>query len=75
MCKYCEMPDTLDRHSSNVYGEPNEAFVIYKTPDNKFILGCEFVDGDFVDIGTGDYYWENVIIEYCPFCGRKLGGE
>lgn len=70
MCKYCEMPDTLDRHSSNMYGEPNEAFVIYKTPDNKFILGCEFEDAD-----TDNYYWENVIIEYCPFCGRKLGEE
>ena len=70
MCKYCEMPEKLDRHSSNMYGEPNEAFVIYKAPDNKFILGCEFEE-----IDTTDYYWENVIIEYCPFCGRKLGGE
>lgn len=70
MCQYCEMPEKSDKHISNMYGEPNEAFVIYKTPDNKFILGCEFVD-----VSTGDYYWENAIIEYCPFCGRKLGEE
>lgn len=67
MCKYCEMPEKLDKYICNMYGEPNEAFVIYKTPDNKFILGCEFVDTN-----TDDYYWENVIIKYCPYCGRKL---
>lgn len=70
MCKYCEMPEKLDKYGTNAYGEPNEAFVIYKTLDNKFVLGCEFVE-----FHTCDYHWENVIIKYCPFCGRKLGGE
>ena len=71
MCKYCEMPEKLDRHSSHMYGEPNRAFVIYREGYSEtYFLGCEFED-----IDTTDYYWENVIIKYCPFCGRKLGDE
>ena len=69
MCKFCEMPEKMDKRESNEYGEPNWAFVIYRRPGSKYTLGCEFEDTD------GRLLWENVDIEYCPYCGRKLGRE
>ena len=72
MCKYCEMPEKLDRYNSHVYGEPNGAFTIYREGYNgTYFLGCEFE----LDIDDNIYPWENVIIKYCPFCGRKLSEE
>ena len=69
MCKFCEFSEKMDKYTSNTYAEWNDAFIIYKTVDDSFILGCEFDNGK-------DYFpWENVEIKYCPFCGRKLGGE
>lgn len=70
MCKYCAITEKESIFSSN-FAEWNEKFVIYKTQNGKYVMGCEFE----LDIDDNSYPWENVIIKYCPYCGRKLGGE
>lgn len=67
MCKYCEFNDKLSLKQSASYATPKGQFCIYRTLDGKYILGCEF------DNGTDYYPWENVMINYCPYCGRELG--
>lgn len=59
MCRYCDY-DSIDN-------------VIYIDPlDRSWYMDYQTGEWDKIDNG---YIHEKIYIDYCPWCGRKLGGE
>lgn len=65
MCKYCKMPSGY----SLKIAEWNEDFAIYKNIKGEYLMVCE------TEVNNKDISMANVVIKYCPYCGRKLGRD
>lgn len=75
MCKYCEQkPSFLEYDRYKDYQEHESEMVLATGNWTALYIGAD-KNGQIVLRAQGDGYTDDCVINYCPFCGRKLKEE
>ena len=72
-CEYCKFEDDcMDNKTYSYYEESSIHLHRYKREDNSYAYYIVLGKGQYDEYDTYDIETK---VEFCPICGRKLGGE